>query len=182
MHGAQHLVAGERRFDGDLRGFLVADFADHDDVRVLPQNGTQGVGERQADFLLGRHLIDARDLKFHRVFHRDDVVFGIVEFVQRGIKRGGLAGAGGAGNQDQTVRRVHGGFEPAEGVLIQAEFVQACREVGFVQDTQHAFLAMDRWHERDAQIDVASADPDAHAAVLWQTALGDVQVAHDFEP
>ena len=39
VHRGEHLVAGERGFDGDFRGLGVADFADHDDVRVLAKNG-----------------------------------------------------------------------------------------------------------------------------------------------
>ena len=69
----KHLVAGERGFDGDFRRLGVADFPDHDDVRVLPQNGAQRAGEGQADVFFRRHLVDAGDLEFHRVFHRDDV-------------------------------------------------------------------------------------------------------------
>ena len=74
MHRAQHLVAGERGFDGDFRGFGIANFTDHDDVRVLAQNGAQGIGEGEADFLFHRHLVDAGNLEFDRVFDRDDVV------------------------------------------------------------------------------------------------------------
>ena len=90
MHGAEHLMAGEGGFDGNFGGFLIADFADHDDVGVLPQNGAQGVGERQADLLLGGYLVDPWNLKFDGIFHRDDVVFGTVELVQRGIQRRGF--------------------------------------------------------------------------------------------
>jgi len=32
-----------------------------------------------------------------------------------------------------------------------------------------------------AQVEVLAADLDAHAAVLWEAALGDVQAAHDFQ-
>jgi hypothetical protein len=35
----QHQVAGLRGLDGDVGGFQVADFADHDDVRILAQEG-----------------------------------------------------------------------------------------------------------------------------------------------
>ena len=41
----EHEVAGETGLHGNLRGFQVADFANHDDVRVLPQNGAQRAGE-----------------------------------------------------------------------------------------------------------------------------------------
>ena len=45
MHRAQHLVPRERGFDGDFGGLGVADFADHDDVRVLAEDGAERVGE-----------------------------------------------------------------------------------------------------------------------------------------
>src|SRR5205823_4709832 len=41
----EHEVAGEGRLDGDLRGLEVADLADQDDVRILPQERTKGGGE-----------------------------------------------------------------------------------------------------------------------------------------
>ena len=44
----EHQVAGLRGLDGDLRRLEVADFADHDDVRVLAQEGAQRAGEGQA--------------------------------------------------------------------------------------------------------------------------------------
>ena len=51
VHGAQHLVAGQRGFNRDFRGFRIANFTDHDDVRVLAQDRAQRVGEREPDFL-----------------------------------------------------------------------------------------------------------------------------------
>ena len=47
-------VAGERRLHGDLGGFAIAHFTDHDDVRTWRRIATQGVGELKAD--LGMHL------------------------------------------------------------------------------------------------------------------------------
>ena len=135
----KHLMAGERGFDGDFRRLGVADFPDHDDVRILPQNGAQRVGERQADVLFGRHLVDAGNLKFHRVFDGDDVPRRAVEFVQRGIKRGGLAGTGRAGDEDQPVRRINGALELLERLLVQAQLVDARGQVGFVEHAQHDF-------------------------------------------
>jgi hypothetical protein len=47
---------------GDIRGFVVANFADHHDVRVLAKNGAQRVGEVEADFRLHRDLIHTGQL------------------------------------------------------------------------------------------------------------------------
>lgn len=41
MQGRQHQMAGLRRFDGNLCGFGIADFANHDHVRILTQQGAQ---------------------------------------------------------------------------------------------------------------------------------------------
>ncbi len=112
-------MASKRGFNGDLGSFRVADFPDHDDVWVLAQNGAQGIGKGKPDVLFRRDLIDAGNLKFHRVFDGDDVVNRIVEFVQRGIKRGGLARTGRASDENQSVRRVNGGFELPERIGIQ---------------------------------------------------------------
>src|SRR3989344_4021683 len=47
-------VAGQRRLHREHGGLLIADLADHDNVRVLAQDGAQARGEGVAD--LGTHL------------------------------------------------------------------------------------------------------------------------------
>ena len=49
MQGGQHQVAGQRRLDGDTRGFQVTHFADHDHIRILTNDGAQGAGEIEAN-------------------------------------------------------------------------------------------------------------------------------------
>ena len=46
-----HQVACDRRLDGDRGSLLVTDLTDHNDIRVLTQNGTQRRGE--SEFRLG---------------------------------------------------------------------------------------------------------------------------------
>ena len=100
----EHEVAGETGLYGDLRGFQVADFANHDDIRVLPQDGAQRAGEGQPDAAVDGNLADAGQVKFHRVFDGDDVLPPRVHALQRGVERGGFAGTGGAGDQQNAVR------------------------------------------------------------------------------
>ena len=69
-------MSGERRFDGDLRGLEVTDLADQDDVRILPKERPQCGREIQADGFLHLHLIDPRQIEFHRILGRHDVHFG----------------------------------------------------------------------------------------------------------
>jgi hypothetical protein len=49
---AEDQVAGERGLGGELGGFGVANFADHQDVGVLPQQRAQGVAKVKPAFSL----------------------------------------------------------------------------------------------------------------------------------
>src|SRR5262249_17728832 len=168
VHRAEHLVAGQGRFDGDFGGFGIANFPDHDDVGVLAENRTEGIGESKANFLFGGHLVDARGLEFDRVFDGDDVVNWTVQLVQRGIEGGRFRRAGRAGDQDQAVRRVDRAFELGEGVGVQPELVDAGREVGLVEHAEYDLFSVDGRHDRDTEIVIFAANADAHAAVLGQ--------------
>src|SRR6202044_445759 len=103
VHGGEHQVAGERGVDGDLRGFLVADFADHDFVRVVAQDGAQAAGKGQAFLFVDGNLGDAAHLIFDRVFNGDDFVFVVLDFVDGSVERGGFARPGGSRDQDHAV-------------------------------------------------------------------------------
>jgi len=48
---AENQMPGQRRANGDFRRFQIANFTDHDYVRVLPQNMAQSHREGQTDFL-----------------------------------------------------------------------------------------------------------------------------------
>jgi hypothetical protein len=49
----KHHVPGQRRLDRHLGGLEVADFADHDDVRVLAHQRAQAFGEAESPAAAG---------------------------------------------------------------------------------------------------------------------------------
>ena len=73
VQGGQDQMSRQRRLDRDAGGRLVADLADHDDVRVLPQQASQRGGELESHGRADLELVDAADVAFHRVFDRADV-------------------------------------------------------------------------------------------------------------
>jgi len=75
-------VAGEGGVDGDLRGLVVADFADENFIGVVAQDGTQAAGEGEAFLLIDGNLGDAANLILDRVFDGDDLVFVAFDFVR----------------------------------------------------------------------------------------------------
>ena len=60
----------------------VADLADHDDVRILPQDRAQHAGERQADLRLHLDLVDAGQLVLDRVLDGEDLARDRVQLEQ----------------------------------------------------------------------------------------------------
>ena len=85
MYRREHEVAGQRRLNRNLRGFFVANFSDHDLVRIVAQDRAQAARERQTFLFVHGDLGDAVQLIFDRVLDRDDLVFFIPDFVQRGV-------------------------------------------------------------------------------------------------
>ena len=73
VQGGENQVAGQRGLHGDLRRFLVANFADQHHVRVVAQNRAQPAREGQAGLFGNLDLVDALELIFDRVFDGDDL-------------------------------------------------------------------------------------------------------------
>ena len=84
---AENKVTRHRRANRDVRGFDIANFADHDDVWVLPQNVTETFGECEIDLRFNIDLRNARQPIFHRLFDGDDAPLHGIDAGQEAIKR-----------------------------------------------------------------------------------------------
>ena len=108
MQGAEDEVAGFG--GGDRRGdrLEVAHFADEDHVRVLAERAADRLGERRhvvADLALGDKRVLRGVVEFDRVLDGDDVDVALaVDDVDHRGERRRLAGAGGAGHEDEAAR------------------------------------------------------------------------------
>src|SRR5258708_6363549 len=103
VDGGENEVAGECGLDGDLGGFLIADFANHDLVRVMSQDGAQAARKGETLFLVHRNLRDAAQLILDRIFDGDDFVLVGLDLVDSRVERGGLSGTRGTRHQDHAV-------------------------------------------------------------------------------
>jgi hypothetical protein len=159
----------------------VADFADHHDVRILAQDGAQAAGEGHLDLGVDLGLADAVDVVLDRVLDRHDVARVVVDALERRVQRGGLARAGGAGDQHYAVRLVDQLVDHRLHARLHAERGQFEPAGLLVQQAQHDTLAVPGGHRRDAHVDRAAGDAQADAAVLRQALLGDVEARHDLD-
>ncbi|OIQ77617.1 hypothetical protein GALL_406830 [mine drainage metagenome] len=121
MKRRQHHVSGECGLHGDLGGLQVADFSDHDDVRILPHDRSQGVGEGQPDLGLDLDLIDPFHLVFDWIFNRQNLEVGLVQRLQRGVERRRLAAARRPGHEKNAVRLLQGLLECAQRRCVEPE-------------------------------------------------------------
>ena len=101
---AEYKMASETGVGCDACSLEIANFADHNDVRRLAQDGTQRGRKSHADFGIHLHLIDPRHLVFDRFFDRNDFAVRFVDVIETGVKRGRLAGAGRPSHEENPVR------------------------------------------------------------------------------
>src|SRR5215472_5415231 len=184
VHGREDQMSRQRRLDGDLRGFRIANLAHHDLVGIVTQNRAQSASEGESLLLIDRNLGHAPDLVFHGVFDGDDLIFVGLDLVYGGVQRGSLAAACGTGNQHHAV-----GFGDVAAKLAQIVFVKANHvqdQVAellahgfFIEHAQYRVFAVNRWHDGNAEVDQTAVVLHAKASVLGDAALGDIEFAHD---
>ncbi len=140
----QHEVAGLRGLDRDVGRLRIANLADHDDVRILPQERTQCGREREPGLFGDTDLADAVELDFGGILDRADVVRVAIEHLQRAVERQRLAAAGRTRDEYEAMRRAYRGLH--RGCLLRVEAEAGEREVrwhGF-QPPQHQLFTEQR--------------------------------------
>jgi hypothetical protein len=75
MDCRKHQMPGQRRVDRNLRRLRIADLADKNLVRVMPQDRPQPARKRQPLLLIHRDLRDPPYLVLDGVLNRNDLVF-----------------------------------------------------------------------------------------------------------
>ena len=182
VHRRQHQVAGQAGLDGDAGGFIVADLTDHDDVRVLPKDRAQRLGERQIDLRVHLRLPNAGQFVLHRVLDGQHVGGSGVHAAQAGVKRRRLARTRGPCDEHDAVRLLNEPRIAAQRLAVHAQAFQRELRFRLVQQAQHGAFAVRRRQCADAHVDGAAADAQGNAAVLWQALFGDVELGHDLQP
>ena len=164
------------------RGLEVPDLAHQHDVRILSQHRTERLGEGEPLGLVDLDLGDPRDVVLDRVLDGDDVDLPRLELVDGGVERGGLAAAGGAGDQHHALAVAQQSPEHLELARGKAEVAERPAEVGLVQDPDDDLLAPPGdGYGRDPEIHHLPVHPRRRAAVVWAERIGDVELGPHFD-
>ena len=181
MQGGEHQVTGQRRLDGDFRRFQVTNFTDHDDVRVLAQEGAHRHREGQPAFAIHRDLIDAGQLVLHRVLDGEDIFIDRVDAVQNGVQRGRFSRTGWAGGQHHAVGFGDELFEFGRHFRQKPETPQPDQHAALIEDAHDAFFAEDGGQDIHAHIVIAFFMAQVNAAVLRDAPFGDIHIGHNLQ-
>src|SRR6478672_8489224 len=104
MDSCENQVTSERGLDGNLRCLGVTDFAHHNFVRVMTENGSQSASKGQSLFLIDRNLCNPANLILDWIFNSDDLVFVSLDLIDGGVQGGGFTAARGSGYQHHAIR------------------------------------------------------------------------------
>src|ERR1039458_630251 len=181
MQRGENKVAGERRLHRDLCGFGVTDFADENHVRVVAQNRAQPAREGQPGFFIDLDLVDAFELIFHRVFHRDDFSDGVIDLVERCIKCGSFTGTRRAGDQNNSVRQTQDALEMLQFARVHANVAEAAQRGILPQQAHHDRLAVQHRNYGNADVHLGVVNAHFYAAVLRQAFFRNVEMAQNFD-
>ena len=142
------------------------------------------VAEPEVDLRVDLGLGHAGQLDFHRILDGGDVDVGLVDLVQRGVERRGLAATGGARDEDDAVGILDEAAERLEHGLRHHHLVQRqhrlARRAG--EEAHDHLLPVGRRDGGDAEMRRAPADLLGEPSVLGEAGFGDVEVAEDLDP
>ncbi len=166
---------------GDAGCFNVTHFADHDHVGILSNNRSECRGKRQSNLGFGLDLIDPLELVLDRVFDGDDLSIGCVDLMQRRIERGAFTASGRAGDQDDAMGLLQDTKETIERLAFKTQTAKIEFDAFLVKQSDDDTFTVHGRHSRNTEVEFLALNLQFNAAVLWESAFGNVQFCHDFD-
>src|SRR5437868_5826887 len=109
MQGTEHQMTRQGSLYCNVRGLLIPDLADHDDIRILPYDAPEHGSESNTDRSVRLHLVDAPHFVLDGVFDGRDIADAVIYLLKPGVERGGLAGARWPRHEQYPVRLLQTG-------------------------------------------------------------------------
>ena len=141
MERCEYLVPGQRRLNRHVRGELVANLADYDDVGILSDDGSQCLIKGEADLFVDRALRDPVNYILDRVLAGYDLDRRIVAMIYGAVEGRRFSGARGPGDQSDSRRRIENilAVHP-QNIRSKTELLKADQR-SLIQYSKHDVLA-----------------------------------------
>ena len=193
VNGGEDEMAGQGRLHRNGGRLRVPDFAHHDGVRVVPQDGAQAPRERQALLLVHRNLGDPRDLVLDGILHGHDLLLRSRDLGEGRVEGRRLSASGGTGGEQHPEGPARVLAEkiqlPArEPERLEGQRLEARSQAAFVEHPDHHVFAVHAGHDGNAEIHrprgalAPSGKHGPEPSVLRDAPLGDVELRHHLEP
>ena len=168
--------------DTDFCGFRVTHLTDHNDIRVLTEDGTEGSGKGHARLGVYLNLVDAVDLLLHRVLNGDDVYVGLCKLTQGGIQGSGLTGTGRPCYQHNPVGTLDHALEHAVVVVGHTQIGDLPQgNLTGGKNTDNDLLAVYGRQGRYTDVQGGAVYDLCETTVLGHTLLGDVHAGYQLQ-
>ena len=169
VQGAEHKVTGLGRRDGEGDSLQIAHFTNHDDIRILTESASQGVGEgfcMRVNLTLSDMALARRHDVFDRILQSDDMVVArAVDLIHQRSERSALSATNGAGHEHQTVVKFCEQFQ----LLWKAQLIHRTHAVA--DDSKYEIVTGALAHDTRAEAPDASGVGEIHIAALGELLL-----------
>ena len=182
MQGRQNQVTGDSGTDTDIRRLRVTHLTDHDDIRVLTEDGSQSCCEGHTSLGIYLNLIDTVDRLLDRVLNGDNIYIGLCELTERCVQSRGLTGTGRSCYQDYAVRALDHGLKELVVVVGHTEVsdLTECDVTGG-KDTDNDLLTVYSRQRGYTDIKYGAVNGLGETTVLRDTLLGDVHAGDELQ-
>ena len=137
-------MAGERGLDRHFRGFVIANFADHDDIGVGAQKCPHRGGKIEANLGIHLHLAQAGLRDFHGIFSGPDLSIRGIDRAERGMQCRCFSRTGRTDTKNQAVRFIEQAAKFAQIARRHFQTIQRDRLLGGENTQDDIFIASAR--------------------------------------
>ena len=160
-------MSGHRRFHRHLQRLSITNFSHHDNIRILPQNGSQTRKEGKSDIRPHLSLIQAHHLILDRIFEGSNIYFRLIDIRETRIQRSSLSGTRWSRIQNNSVRISQIFLNNARIRPIQSQIFQQRNIFRLIHNTHYQFLSPHGRKRVGTQIDLfISLSNSGHSGIL----------------
>src|ERR1051326_7226466 len=134
------------------RGVAITDFADENDIGILPQDRPQRLRKRKTGFFVDLYLTDAIHFVLYGILDCYDVDGFLADFVDQGIQRRCLSATCRTDGQQHALRPTYKPKQALFDLLLKTKLAKRHHRTAATQQSNHDFFAPARWQYGYAKV------------------------------
>gem|GEM_PF-6571332 len=183
MDGREYKMSSDRRLNREVGRIGVANFSDHDNIRILTQETPESIGEIESDLRIDLTMIGSLDAVLDWILEGGDVFFFGIEIGEHGVESRGLPGTGWSDDEDESELVFEMLFDLDHIHRENSDRSEVHEFALFLENTDNDFFSINRRDDTDTQIDILSTHRImiTRLPILWETLLVDLETREDLD-